>query len=120
LLLTEQDLGFTGGMQAIFNELGTKLESGTYTSLFRFLKDNDNIIRGKNFVLKALPYYYDEHVRLGSFGHMQTSYIHKMERYGLFSVHFCIIGEGVYRKRRKRISDAQFVSDAVNATPPQL
>jgi hypothetical protein len=63
------------------------------------------------FIIKMLPYYYKQHIWLGSFADMATSHIQTLKHNGVCSVYFAILGENWYTKGDT--SQGRFVHDEV-------
>ena len=83
--------------------------------MFEYLAENVDLLEVHStegwFIIKMLPYYYNQHIWLGSFARMATSHIQKLKHNGVYSVYFAILGENWYIKGDT--SQGRFVHDEV-------
>jgi hypothetical protein len=88
-------------------------KKGVIETIHEYLNRN-HLLKGDKFIIVSLPYYYKLHSRVGSFAHMTTTHIQKVDRRlgnGICSIYFAVYGVDWYKKHDP--SYARVVHDEV-------
>jgi hypothetical protein len=110
LILVDPSISFESATQMVIQKISIKIGRKKFNEeagdrplqvVSSYAQENNNVLVEDDFIFITLPYYFETHIRLGSFANMKATHIQEVLRDGTYSIYFAVIAENWYLKPKK-------------------